>query len=92
MSGLQNLQQWAKKCIELRGVCVELIPSFVAVACFLPGKVKDLPEPPRLTKIASSFQPVDFHSVPLTIFVYPVYCTLPVISCDTNLIRMSGIT
>jgi hypothetical protein len=41
-SGLQKLEQWAKKCtcIELRGVYVEQIPSLVAVACFLPGRAK----------------------------------------------------
>jgi hypothetical protein len=36
-SGLQKLEQRAKKCIEPRGECVELIPSLIAVACFLPG-------------------------------------------------------
>jgi len=34
LSGLQKLEQRAKKCIEIRGVCVEQIPSLVAVACF----------------------------------------------------------
>ena len=31
---LQKLQQWAKKCIELRGEYVKKIPSVVAVAYF----------------------------------------------------------
>jgi len=42
LSGLQKLEQWAKKCIELHGEYVELIRSLVAVACFLPGQTKDL--------------------------------------------------
>jgi hypothetical protein len=42
------LEQRAKKCIELRGECVELIPSLVAVACFLPGRTKDLSVPTRI--------------------------------------------
>jgi len=45
LSGLQKLQQWAKKCIELGGEYVEQILSLVAVACFLPGRVKDLSAP-----------------------------------------------
>jgi len=44
---VQNLEQLAKKCIELRGEFVEYIPSLVAVACFLPGRAKDLSLPPR---------------------------------------------
>jgi hypothetical protein len=32
LSGLQKLEQRAKKCIELRGEYVEYIPSYVAVA------------------------------------------------------------
>jgi len=47
LSGLQKLEQQAKKCIELRGEYVELIPSLVAVACFLPGWGKDLSAAPR---------------------------------------------
>ena len=46
LSGLQKLQQRAKKCIELRGEYVEYIPSLVAVACFLPGQAKDSSAPP----------------------------------------------
>ena len=45
LSGLQKLEQWAKKCIELRGEYVEYIPSLVAVACFFPGRAKDLSVP-----------------------------------------------
>ena len=41
LSGLQKLEQRAKKCIELRGGNVEEIPSLVAIACFLPGRAKD---------------------------------------------------
>ena len=47
LSGLQKLEQRAKKCIELRGEYVEEIPSLVAVTCFLPGRAKDLSAPPR---------------------------------------------
>ena len=47
LSGLQKLEQRAKKCIELRGECVEWIPSLVAVAYFLPCRAKDLSAPPR---------------------------------------------
>ena len=45
LSGLQKLEQRAKKCIKLRGDCIEEIPSSVAVACFLPGRAKDLSAP-----------------------------------------------
>ena len=45
-----------------------------------------------ITKIASSFHTFDFHSVPLIIFVYPIFCTLPGISHQPYLSRMSGIT
>jgi hypothetical protein len=41
-SGLQKLEQRAKKCIELRAEYVEYIPSLVAVVCFLLGRAKDL--------------------------------------------------
>jgi len=47
LSGLQKLYQVAKKCIEFRGECFEQIPSLVAVACFLPGRAKNLSAPPR---------------------------------------------
>jgi len=40
-----ELEQRAKKCTELRGEYVEKIPSLVAVACFLPGRAKDLSAP-----------------------------------------------
>jgi histone-lysine N-methyltransferase SETMAR len=42
LSGFQNLEQRAKKCIKLRGEYIEYIPCLVAVACFLPGRAKDL--------------------------------------------------
>jgi len=42
LSGLQKLEQWAKKCTELRGEYVEQIPSLVTVAGFLPDRAKDL--------------------------------------------------
>jgi len=48
LSGLQKLEQRAKKCIELRGEYVEQTPSFVAVACFLPGRTKDLISTPHI--------------------------------------------
>ena len=47
LSGLQKLEHWAKKFIELHGEYVEQIPSSVAVAFFLPGRVKDLSAPTR---------------------------------------------
>jgi len=45
LSGLQKIEQRAKKCTELRGEHVEYIPSLVAVACFLPDGAKDLSAP-----------------------------------------------
>ena len=48
LSGLQKLEQRAKKCIELRGEYVEETQSLVTVACFLPGWAKDLSPPPRI--------------------------------------------
>ena len=48
LSGLQMLEQQAKKYIELRVEYVEQIPSLVAVACLLPGRAKDLSVPPRI--------------------------------------------
>ena len=45
LSGLQKLEQRAEKCTELREKYVELIPSLVAVACFLPPRAKDLSIP-----------------------------------------------
>ena len=45
LSGLQALEQRAKKSIELRGEYVELIPSLVAVVCFLPGRAKTYQHP-----------------------------------------------
>jgi len=47
LSGLQKLENGAKKCIELRGEYVEYIPSLIAIACFLPARAKDLPASPR---------------------------------------------
>ena len=47
LSGLEKLQQRAKKCIELRGEDVEYIPSLVFVACLLPFRAKDLSARPR---------------------------------------------
>jgi hypothetical protein len=45
LSGFQNLWQRAKKCSKLRGEYIEYIPCLVAVACFLPGRAKDLSAP-----------------------------------------------
>ena len=47
LSGLQKLEQQAKKCIELRGEKFEYMPNLVAVVCFFPGRAKHLPAPPR---------------------------------------------
>ena len=44
----KDLEQRAKKCIELRGEYVEWIPSLVAVACFLAGRAKNLSAPPHI--------------------------------------------
>jgi len=49
VSGLQKLEQWTKKCIDLRRDYIEKNSSLVAVACFLPGRGKDLSAPPRST-------------------------------------------
>jgi len=46
LSGLQKLEQRAKKCIELSGEYIEYIQSLITVACFLPGWAKDLSAPP----------------------------------------------
>ena len=48
LSSLQKLEQRAKKCIKLCENYVEQIPSLVAVACFLPGRAKDLSAPPHV--------------------------------------------
>jgi len=52
LSGLQKLEQWAMKCTELRGEYVEYIPSLATVACFLPGRAKDLSAPPHIKKLS----------------------------------------
>jgi len=41
LSDLQMIEQRSKNFIELRGGCIEWIPSLVAVACFLPGRDKE---------------------------------------------------
>jgi hypothetical protein len=56
LSGFQKLEQRAKKCIELRGENVEQMPSLVAVACFLPGRAKDLSAPPRTAVCKRSYK------------------------------------
>ena len=48
LSCLQKLEQRAKKCLELRGEYVELIPSLVAVASFLLGRAKDVSAHPLM--------------------------------------------
>jgi hypothetical protein len=59
LSGLQKLEQQAKKCIELCGECIEWISSLVVVACFLPGWAKDYQHPLLLSchLIVTSFAP-----------------------------------
>jgi len=47
LSGLEEVEQRAKKCIELRGECVEYKPSLATVAFILPDRAKDLSAPPR---------------------------------------------
>ena len=55
-SGLQKLEQRAKKCIELRGEYVEYIPSFVTVVCFIRGRANNLSAPRIcLARIAVKF-------------------------------------
>jgi len=49
LSGLQKLEQRAKKCIELCGEYIEYIRSLVTVACFLPCRAKNLSAPPCTT-------------------------------------------
>jgi hypothetical protein len=44
LSGLQKLEQRAKKRNELRGEYIKKIPSLFAVVCVLPGRAKDLSE------------------------------------------------
>jgi len=46
-SGLQKLEQRAKKCTEFHADYFEQIASLVAVACFLPDRAKDLSAPPQ---------------------------------------------
>ena len=48
LSGLQKLEQRAKKCIELHGEYVEEISSLVSVASFLPCRAKDLSATPHI--------------------------------------------
>ena len=50
-SDLQKLKQRAKNCIELLGQYVEWTPSLLAVACFLPGRAKDLSAHPRVIAV-----------------------------------------
>jgi len=45
------LGQRAMKRIELRWEHVKYIPSLVAVACFLPGRAKDLSALPRTYRV-----------------------------------------
>jgi hypothetical protein len=68
LSVLQKLEQRAKKCIELCGEYAEYIPSLVAVACFLPGRAKDLSAPPP-TSLFSKDIPV--------VSVFTVYLIMP---------------
>jgi hypothetical protein len=51
LSGLQKLGQRTKKCIELREEYVEQMPSLVAVACFLPGRAKDVSASHRIVSL-----------------------------------------
>ena len=59
LSGLQKLEQRAKKCTELRGEYVELIPSLVTVAS---GRAKDLSTPPRSSSSSSSSSSISSRS------------------------------
>jgi hypothetical protein len=45
---LAKLEQRAKKCIEVRRGYAEYIPGFVAVACVLPVRAKDVSAPPLM--------------------------------------------
>jgi hypothetical protein len=55
LSGLQKLEQRAKKCIVLRGGYVEQIPSLVAVAYFISGRAKDLSAPLVFSEILTLY-------------------------------------
>jgi hypothetical protein len=48
VSSLQKIEQRARKCIELRGECVEYIPSCVVVAYFLSIRANYLSAPPLI--------------------------------------------
>ena len=52
-SGLQKLEQRTKKSIQLHREYVDYIPSLVAVACFLPGRAKNLLATPRLISLTA---------------------------------------
>jgi len=81
LSGLQKLEQRAKKCIDLRGEYVEKIPSLVAVACFLPGRVKDSSAPPRRIFVCQTWRyvksPAGFKTLrPILILYSYLACEL----------------
>jgi len=63
-SDLQKLEQRAKKWIELHGEYVEYIPISVAVACFLPGRAKDLSAPFVMCVLIYCLEPF-FLNLPL---------------------------
>ena len=85
LSGLQKLEQWAKKCIELRGEYVEKIPSLVTVACFLPGRAKVLSAPPRVHEVT-----VDGDQSCLRIKEYYSVIGSNILLVDTVYVRCEG--
>ena len=62
---MQKLEQRTKKYIELHEECVEKIPSLVAVACFFPGRAKDLSAPPRIVRTKEWVNVIDFLALSL---------------------------
>jgi len=83
-SGLQTLEQRAKKCIELRGEYVEKIQSLVAVPCFLPGRPKYLPAPPRILVLSRSVPRKDGKTF---VFGWKTATKPLVASCKGGIIR-----
>jgi hypothetical protein len=70
LSGLQTLEQSAKKCRELRGEYFEQITSLFAVGFFLPGRVTDLTAPLLILKFLVKYIElyVNLNCVLLSVF------------------------
>ena len=70
LSGLQNLEQNAKKCTELRGEYVQRMPSLYAVDFFLHIRVTDLKAPLLILKFLVKYVElyVNLNCVLLSVF------------------------